>query len=169
MGQFSIIFQVRILVHNNQDFIEHHLAGSPHGIHHFLRMSGKFLFDLGNDQVMKNSFHRHIHIDDFRQQGHFDGSEEDPFGCLPQPGILLGRNTHNGSRVNSITAVRNTGDVEARIPVREGVVACMVSEWPFPDQFFIRINIAFNDKIRIPRYFNIWLAETTDQFHFSFA
>ena len=118
LRQLLIVGNGRPFIGDDEDLVEHHLAGSPHGIHHLLSLSCVFFMDLGDHEVVEHAFDRHIHIDYLRHHCHFHRSQEDPFGSLSQPGILLWWDTDDRRRVDCLFPVCDGGDMKAGIPVR---------------------------------------------------
>src|SRR5690606_8247734 len=104
-----------------------------------------FFMNAGDDKVMKYTFYRHIHVLDFGHHGHFDRGKENTLCSFAYPCIFLRWYTYNSSRINRVFTMCDGGNMELRIPVGQGVVACMVAEWSFPKHVLIGFKISFYD------------------------
>jgi len=113
-----VIVNIGFAVNNNHHFIEHHLPGTPQGIHHLDSLSGIRFFNFNNNNIMKNTFRRHIHVHHFGKHAHFDGFYKNALGSLAQPRIFLWRNADDGRRINGIPAMCDTGNMKTRVIIR---------------------------------------------------
>ena len=94
------------------------------------------------------------------------GAKKYTFCRFTQPGIFLWWNAHDRCRIYRFFFMGDGRDMKAWITIGQGIITGMISKRTFPYQFFIRINISFNNKISIGRHFHIRLCDTFYQFHF---
>ena len=85
---------------------------------------------------------------------HAHQRQEDALDGLAHVEILHGRRAHDRRRVDRFPALRNAGDVEDRIVVRQRVVAGVVAERPFRAQFAQR-DVALQHDLGVGRHFKI--------------
>src|ERR1700733_6562552 len=59
------ILHVHVFVHDNNAFREHRLSERPDGVHHLASLPWVRLFDRNDHQVVEDTFHGHVDVDQF--------------------------------------------------------------------------------------------------------
>ena len=110
-GDFSEIVDIDIMIHDDDDLGEHHLAQPPEAVHDLARVGGIFLFDRDDGEVVKDAVRREIDIHDLRKC-QAQQRQKDPLRGLAQVNVLHGRSPDDGRWVDGLFLVRDAGDME---------------------------------------------------------
>ena len=159
---FAGVVGVDVVVHHHDPLAEHHLSGSPDGVHDLLGVAGEGFADGHDHQVMEPPGRRQVHIHHFRKD-HAQQGQEDPLGGQAQVGVLLGRAADDGGRVDRVLAVGDGLHVQHRVVVGQGIVAGMVAERAFPPEL-AGVHPALDDDLGIRRHLQV-VADAADHLH----
>lgn len=128
------VLDVHVLVHHHDDLREHHLPQAPKGVHHLADLAGVAFVDGNETKVVENSFQREIHVHHFREL-FLDDWQEDALRGLAHVAVLHGRRPHQRGGIDGVFPVRDGGDVEDGVVVRQGVIPGVVAEGAFAATF----------------------------------
>src|SRR5579872_197735 len=124
------VVDVDMVVDDDDEFGEGHLAGAPDGVHHSSRMVRIFLFDFDEDAVVEYAGDGEVVIDDVGDE-RSEEWEENSFGGFAKEIVFHGGFADDGGGVDGIFSVSDGGDVEGGVPVGEAVEAGVVAEGAF--------------------------------------
>ena len=163
--KLPIIPQILVARIDHENLVEHHLTRSPHRILYLESVARVLILYLDKRQIVFHTGVRHVQIQHLRRKCHRNRKPEYLFCRQRNVSVLHWRHANYRRRIHGILLVRDASDVEFWIIIRQRIESRVVAERPFQHQFFIRIHIALNHKIRILRHVNIWLSETFDKPH----
>ena len=98
--------------------------------------------------------HRQIHVDDLRK-GDAQQRQKQSFRGFTEIGIFHRRAADDGGWINWIFLVGDAGHMKNRIVVGQRIKAGMIAERPFTPERLRRIDIAFDDDVRVRRHFDV--------------
>ena len=119
-----------MVVDDDDEFGEGHLAGAPDGVHDAAGVVGVFLVDFDEDAVVEYSEDGEAVVEDVGDQGSQE-REEDSFGGFAEEVVFHGGFADDGGGVDGIFSVGDGGDVKGGKVVGEGVEAGVVAEGAF--------------------------------------
>jgi hypothetical protein len=158
---FTNILHVYVFIHYNDAFGEHGLAQRPDAAHDFACVSGVGLADGDDHQVVKDAFHRQVHVHDFGQREAHE-RQEDALHGLAHPGVFHGRLADDGGGINRVLAVGDARNVKDRVLIFQRIESGVVAERAFSMQF-VELDVTFKNDLRRRRNFQID-GLTLDQF-----
>ena len=122
---------------------------TPDRVHDLLGVAGERLANRDDAAVVERACDRKVVVDDLRH-GHPDRRQEDPFGRLAEPRILLRRFADDDRRIDRVPAHGHRGQPEDRKRLGRRVVAGVVSEGPFLGDLVL-VDVALEDDLRVRR------------------
>ncbi len=129
-GDLREVPDVHVPIHHHDHLGEHGLSRPPDGVHHLPGMARVLLIDGHDHQIMEDPLERHVEVHHLGEL-FFHQGEEEAFDRRPHKAILLDRLAHDDGLVDGTPPVGDTGQVEDRKLVREGIEAGMIAERPF--------------------------------------
>ena len=148
---FAQVADVHVGVHDDDALGEHHLAHAPKAVHQLHGMVGELFLHRHDHHVMERAFRRQAHVHQFREV-HFEHRQEQPHAGIAEIEILHRRTADDGARINRVAPMRDRGDVETRIRLRQRVVTGMIAERPFHAEWFLRVHVAFKHEVAVRRH-----------------
>jgi hypothetical protein len=152
-GDFRRIVDVAAGVHDDDHLREHHLAGSPDGVHDLPRLPRITLVDRDDHQVVEDAFDGERHVHDVGNRLSNE-REEEPLDGLPHETVLHRRRADDRRHVDRPRTPRHGGHVEDREIVVQRVEAGVIAEGPFAPRL-ARIQVAFEDELRLGRHHHV--------------
>ncbi|OPZ81423.1 MAG: hypothetical protein BWY76_03038 [bacterium ADurb.Bin429] len=116
-------------------------------MHHLARMAGKLFFDGDDGQVVKDAGDGQVQVHDLRQH-HLHQRQEEALGDFAQVTILHRRPADDSGGVDGIFPMRDGGDMEDGVVVRQRVVSGVVAERSFPAAL-AGVHVALDDEISV--------------------
>ena len=140
---------IALPVDDQQEFVEHHLSGTPQGVGHLEGLPLVLLADPGDGEIVAHALLGKVQVLDFGRDGQLDGRQEDLLRGFLDILVLHRRDAHHRGGINGVETVRDAGNVEFRVQVFQRIEARMVAERPFEELLFALLHVAFDHEVAV--------------------
>ena len=149
-GGLAVIVNIDVFVKYNDKLGKHHLAETPQGQGGFSRLPRVLFVNSDKDKVVKTTVNRQVNINNSGNE-FLDDGQENSLRHFSESSVFHGGGTHNSCGIDGVFLPRHAGDVKNGEGLRRGVETRVVSKGALRSRRLFRVDIAFQDEIRLGR------------------